>query len=114
MLQVCKLSIANNSDVQQHIWGRFHVGTAETIPASELVDTTGAGDGFIGGVMYGNSLETVFYVVYSALALKSTVNRRRALELLAHNLIIIISLSVWQQFWLVCLLQKCLLLEPQW
>nr|XP_024398785.1 ribokinase-like isoform X1 [Physcomitrium patens] len=50
--KVCKLSIANNSDVQQHIWGRFHVGTAETIPASELVDTTGAGDGFIGGVMY--------------------------------------------------------------
>ncbi|KAK9756811.1 hypothetical protein RND81_01G122400 [Saponaria officinalis] len=32
--------------------GRLHVGTAENIPASELVDTTGAGDAFIGAVLY--------------------------------------------------------------
>lgn len=32
--------------------GRLHVGTAEKIPASELVDTTGAGDAFIGAVLY--------------------------------------------------------------
>ncbi|KAL9262602.1 hypothetical protein AKJ16_DCAP01768 [Drosera capensis] len=33
--------------------GRLSVGTAERIPPSELVDTTGAGDAFIGAVMYG-------------------------------------------------------------
>uniref|UniRef100_A0A0C9RW44 TSA: Wollemia nobilis Ref_Wollemi_Transcript_9726_1664 transcribed RNA sequence n=1 Tax=Wollemia nobilis TaxID=56998 RepID=A0A0C9RW44_9CONI len=32
--------------------GRLLVGTAEAIPPSELVDTTGAGDGFIGAVLY--------------------------------------------------------------
>ncbi|KAL9239092.1 hypothetical protein vseg_013444 [Gypsophila vaccaria] len=34
------------------IVGRLHVGTAEKIPPSELVDTTGAGDAFIGAVLY--------------------------------------------------------------
>ncbi|XP_057535057.1 uncharacterized protein LOC130813274 isoform X2 [Amaranthus tricolor] len=34
------------------ICGRLHVGTAEKIPPSELVDTTGAGDAFIGAVLY--------------------------------------------------------------
>jgi len=34
------------------IYGRLLVGTAEAIPPSELVDTTGAGDGFIGSVLY--------------------------------------------------------------
>ncbi|KAH9627035.1 hypothetical protein KSS87_023723 [Heliosperma pusillum] len=33
--------------------GRLHVGTAEKIPPSELVDTTGAGDAFIGAVLFG-------------------------------------------------------------
>lgn len=33
--------------------GRFLVGTAERIPHLELVDTTGAGDAFIGAVLYG-------------------------------------------------------------
>ncbi|XP_043704014.1 ketohexokinase-like isoform X2 [Telopea speciosissima] len=32
--------------------GRLFVGTAEKIPASELVDTTGAGDAFIGAILY--------------------------------------------------------------
>ncbi|KAJ4969476.1 hypothetical protein NE237_016177 [Protea cynaroides] len=32
--------------------GRLLVGTAEKIPASELVDTTGAGDAFIGATLY--------------------------------------------------------------
>ncbi|KNA15175.1 hypothetical protein SOVF_100310 isoform A [Spinacia oleracea] len=32
--------------------GRFLVGTAERIPHLELVDTTGAGDAFIGAVLY--------------------------------------------------------------
>ncbi|XP_074268711.1 uncharacterized protein LOC141592053 isoform X2 [Silene latifolia] len=32
--------------------GRLHVGTAEKIPPSELVDTTGAGDAFIGAVLF--------------------------------------------------------------
>ena len=33
--------------------GKLLVGTAEKIPPSELVDTTGAGDAFIGAVLYG-------------------------------------------------------------
>ncbi|CAL9071619.1 unnamed protein product [Musa textilis] len=32
--------------------GRLHVGTAEIISPTELVDTTGAGDAFIGAVLY--------------------------------------------------------------
>ncbi|CAH9073684.1 unnamed protein product [Cuscuta europaea] len=32
--------------------GKLLVGTAEKIPSSELVDTTGAGDAFIGAVLY--------------------------------------------------------------
>ncbi|KAK6940587.1 Carbohydrate kinase PfkB [Dillenia turbinata] len=32
--------------------GRLFVGTAEKVPQSELVDTTGAGDAFIGAVLY--------------------------------------------------------------
>lgn len=35
------------------VCGRFFIGTAEKIPDSELIDTTGAGDAFIGAIMYG-------------------------------------------------------------
>lgn len=35
------------------VHGRLLLGTAEKIPPSELVDTTGAGDAFIGAVLYG-------------------------------------------------------------
>ncbi|XP_073149567.1 uncharacterized protein [Henckelia pumila] len=34
------------------VCGRLLIGTAEKIPPSELVDTTGAGDSFIGAVLY--------------------------------------------------------------
>ncbi|KAK7396478.1 hypothetical protein VNO78_17516 [Psophocarpus tetragonolobus] len=34
------------------VCGRLYIGTAENIPASELIDTTGAGDAFIGAVLY--------------------------------------------------------------
>lgn len=50
--KVCRLSTVDADNIEQRIWGRVFVGTAEAIPPSELVDTTGAGDGFIGGVMY--------------------------------------------------------------
>ncbi|PKI76844.1 hypothetical protein CRG98_002830 [Punica granatum] len=33
--------------------GKLFLGTAEKIPPAELVDTTGAGDAFIGAVLYG-------------------------------------------------------------
>lgn len=33
--------------------GKVYVGTAEKIPSSELIDTTGAGDAFIGAILYG-------------------------------------------------------------
>lgn len=36
------------------ICGRLYIGTAENIPPSELIDTTGAGDAFAGAVLYGN------------------------------------------------------------
>ncbi|KQJ97005.1 ketohexokinase isoform X3 [Brachypodium distachyon] len=39
------------------IFGRVLIGTAERIPASELVDTTGCGDAFIGAVLHGLSTE---------------------------------------------------------
>ncbi|KAL6883224.1 hypothetical protein ACP4OV_010638 [Aristida adscensionis] len=39
------------------IFGRLLIGTAETIPASELVDTTGCGDAFIGALLHGLSTE---------------------------------------------------------
>lgn len=35
------------------VCGRIFLGTAEKIPESELVDTTGAGDAFIGAILYG-------------------------------------------------------------
>ncbi|KAJ0512485.1 putative ketohexokinase [Helianthus annuus] len=35
------------------VCGKLFLGTAEKIPQSELVDTTGAGDAFIGAVLYG-------------------------------------------------------------
>lgn len=35
------------------VCGRLFVGTAEKIPACELIDTTGAGDSFIGAILYG-------------------------------------------------------------
>uniref|UniRef100_M1AL66 Kinase n=1 Tax=Solanum tuberosum TaxID=4113 RepID=M1AL66_SOLTU len=34
------------------ITGKLLVGTAESIPQTELIDTTGAGDAFIGAVLY--------------------------------------------------------------
>nr|CAB3499444.1 unnamed protein product [Digitaria exilis] len=39
------------------IFGRLLIGTAEVIPASELVDTTGCGDAFIGAVLQALSAE---------------------------------------------------------
>lgn len=47
-----------SSEVKLHakgigsVGGRLLLGTAEKIPPSELVDTTGAGDSFIGAVLY--------------------------------------------------------------
>ncbi|KAL5996808.1 hypothetical protein ACLOJK_007728 [Asimina triloba] len=34
---------------------KLFLGTAEVIPPSELIDTTGAGDAFIGAILYGMS-----------------------------------------------------------
>ncbi|XP_054792221.1 uncharacterized protein LOC129297901 isoform X2 [Prosopis cineraria] len=34
------------------VCGRLYVGTAEKIPPSQLIDTTGAGDAFVGAVLY--------------------------------------------------------------
>lgn len=52
---------------KKEIWGRYLLGTAEKIPASELVDTTGAGDGFIGGIMYGMEVFSNFFIFLSSL-----------------------------------------------
>ncbi|KAK7393337.1 hypothetical protein VNO78_21890 [Psophocarpus tetragonolobus] len=34
------------------VFGRLYFGTSEKIPPSELIDTTGAGDAFVGAVLY--------------------------------------------------------------
>lgn len=44
--------IGANGDTVKEFTGRLLIGTAETIPSSELVDTTGSGDAFIGAVLY--------------------------------------------------------------
>ncbi|KAI5395294.1 uncharacterized protein LOC127091026 isoform X1 [Lathyrus oleraceus] len=45
------------------VTGKLYIGTAESVPPSELIDTTGAGDAFIGAVIYAIcskfSLETM-------------------------------------------------------
>lgn len=40
--------------------GKLYIGTADSIPPSELIDTTGAGDAFIGAVLYGNVPCSIF------------------------------------------------------
>jgi len=35
------------------VCGRLYYGASEKIPPSELMDTTGAGDAFVGAVLYG-------------------------------------------------------------
>lgn len=39
-----------------NVTGRLVIVTAEKIPSSELIDTTGAGDAFTGALLYGNTL----------------------------------------------------------
>lgn len=49
------------------VFGRLFLGTAEKIPPSELIDTTGAGDAFIGAVIYGvcyHSTNILFPITY--------------------------------------------------
>ncbi|KAL1199656.1 Ribokinase [Cardamine amara subsp. amara] len=50
------LPVCNSSQVTRlagNVTGRLVIVTAEKIPSSELVDTTGAGDAFTGAVLYG-------------------------------------------------------------
>lgn len=48
-----KSNLRISADGVGSISGRLLLGTAEVIPPGELVDTTGAGDAFIGAVLYG-------------------------------------------------------------
>jgi hypothetical protein len=54
-----------------NIFARLLIGTAESIPASELVDTTGCGDAFIGAVLHGEPLTssriTIYFLHYVSL-----------------------------------------------
>lgn len=43
------------------VCSRLYIGTAKNIPPSELIDTTGAGDAFIGAVLYGGHLFLVAF-----------------------------------------------------
>lgn len=48
------------------VTGRLIVGTAERIPPAELVDTTGAGDSFIGAILYGmkfTEIHVLFHIL---------------------------------------------------
>ncbi|XP_044492508.1 ribokinase-like isoform X2 [Mangifera indica] len=49
---VSSLEMKLRADGIGTVSGRLFVGTAEKIPPSELIDTTGAGDAFIGAVLY--------------------------------------------------------------
>lgn len=44
------------------VCGTLFVGTAEKIPPGELVDTTGAGDSFIGATLYGRTKKFSIFV----------------------------------------------------
>ncbi|TVU06552.1 hypothetical protein EJB05_49773 [Eragrostis curvula] len=48
-----KSNLRISADGIGSISGRLLLGTAEVIPPEELIDTTGAGDAFIGAVLYG-------------------------------------------------------------
>ncbi|CAM0148550.1 unnamed protein product [Urochloa decumbens] len=48
-----KANLRISADGVGSISGRLLLGTAEVIPPDELIDTTGAGDAFIGAVLYG-------------------------------------------------------------
>ncbi|KAK3123212.1 hypothetical protein QOZ80_8AG0626310 [Eleusine coracana subsp. coracana] len=48
-----KSNLRISADGVGSISGRLLLGTAEVIPPEELIDTTGAGDAFIGAVLYG-------------------------------------------------------------
>ncbi|XP_002445656.1 ribokinase isoform X2 [Sorghum bicolor] len=48
-----KANLRISADGVGSINGRLLLGTAEVIPPDELIDTTGAGDAFIGAVLYG-------------------------------------------------------------
>ncbi|EAZ08063.1 hypothetical protein OsI_30328 [Oryza sativa Indica Group] len=47
-----KSNLRISADGIGSISGRLLLGTAEIIPSEELIDTTGAGDAFIGAVLY--------------------------------------------------------------
>lgn len=46
-----------------NVIGRLVIVTAEKIPSSELIDTTGAGDAFTGALLYGNTLHYIYQVL---------------------------------------------------
>jgi len=50
-LPVCNSSLVTR--LAENVTGRLVIVTAEKIPSSELLDTTGAGDAFTGAVLYG-------------------------------------------------------------
>ncbi|KAF7153274.1 hypothetical protein RHSIM_Rhsim01G0259300 [Rhododendron simsii] len=56
--------------------GRLFIGTAENIPPSELVDTTGAGDAFIGAILYAERYPATF--ADHPLSSQTTLGRHRA------------------------------------
>lgn len=47
------------------LFGQLYVGTAENIPPSELIDTTGAGDAFAGAILYGNTPLLFHILIFS-------------------------------------------------
>jgi sugar/nucleoside kinase (ribokinase family) len=55
-----KSNLRISADGVGSISGRLLLGTAEVIPPGELIDTTGAGDAFIGSVLYGQCAMSPF------------------------------------------------------
>lgn len=57
------------------VCGRLFVGTAEKIPPSEIVDTTGAGDSFIGAVIYGTFIIIFLWFNWSSGNFSSLISK---------------------------------------
>ncbi|KAL9318236.1 hypothetical protein ACSQ67_014753 [Phaseolus vulgaris] len=63
------------------VCGRLYFGTAEKIPPSELIDTTGAGDAFTGAVLYDPQLNfrdritlfTIILLIYIVVILSAAI-----------------------------------------
>ncbi|ONM02846.1 pfkB-like carbohydrate kinase family protein [Zea mays] len=90
-----KSNLRISADGVSSISGRLLLGTAEVIPPGELVDTTGAGDAFIGAVLYGQCAMFPFprHILLQKLVYAPACHRRGC-YLLLHEWLVVVA-EVW-------------------